>query len=240
MPSASSALTPWSSWLSPTSSQPRRISTPSSEACSVSRRSTVVCGMPRTYGCAVSSPLGDGFAMPAKPKPPTGYCWPSARNRSSRPRWSITSTLRACRPSARTTLVGSASFSSTGACTPCSRNSLASITPVGPPPATITSIITIPISAASRFDRVIVRHEPGLAASPPVRDKLRVAREGRSRAGLAGPISLERPYVERPRGCRPRALALPLRRLSPTELRGSGTAALSDSDQSHPIRVAPP
>jgi hypothetical protein len=34
------------------------------------------------------------------------------------------------------------SFSSTSACRPCSRNSLASIMPVGPPPATITSITT--------------------------------------------------------------------------------------------------
>ena len=33
----------------------------------------MVCGMPRTYGCAVSSRSGDGLAMPAK-KPPTGYC----------------------------------------------------------------------------------------------------------------------------------------------------------------------
>jgi HTH-like domain len=38
------------------------------------------------------------------------------------------------------------------------------------------------------------------------------------------------------RGCPPRALALPVRRMPPTELRGSSSAALSDSDQSHPIR----
>src|SRR5438874_8770630 len=38
------------------------------------------------------------------------------------------------------------SRSSTTTCTPCSRNSLASIKPVGPPPAMITSIITPPIS----------------------------------------------------------------------------------------------
>ena len=42
----------------------------------------MVCGMPRTYGCAVSKRSGDGLGMPAK-KPPTGYCLPSARNRSS-------------------------------------------------------------------------------------------------------------------------------------------------------------
>ena len=104
----------------------------------------MVCGMPRMYGCAVSSRSGAGLGMPAK-KPPTGYCLPSARNRSSRPRWSITSMLRTCRPSARTILVGSASFSSTSTCTPCSRNSLASIMPVGPPPAMITSIMEAPV-----------------------------------------------------------------------------------------------
>ena len=32
----------------------------------------MVCGMPRRYGCAVSSRSGAGFAMPANP--PTGYC----------------------------------------------------------------------------------------------------------------------------------------------------------------------
>jgi hypothetical protein len=150
-----------------------------------------------------------------------------------RPRWSITSTLRACRPSARTTLVGSASFSSTSACTPCSRNSLASIKPVGPPPAMITSIMKIPhltrwnfgqmlravrrrapphlraecpqphreshrrfdvpaspirrqqhthvatpISPSTGFGRRILRHDPGLAARPPVRYMLRVAGSG--------------------------------------------------------------
>ena len=40
--------------------------------------------------------------------------------------------------------LGSASFSSTSTCTPCSRNSLASIMPVGPPPAMITSKIWNP------------------------------------------------------------------------------------------------
>lgn len=90
--------------------------------------------------------------MPAK-KPPTWYCRPCARNRSSRPRWSITSMLRMCSPSERTTLVGSASFSSTSTCTPCSRSSPASIMPVGPPPTMITSIITTLISAGTGFGR---------------------------------------------------------------------------------------
>jgi len=49
------------------------------------------------------------------------------------------SMLRGCRPSERTALLGSASFSSTSTSTSCSRNSLASIIPVGPPPLMITS-----------------------------------------------------------------------------------------------------
>ena len=56
----------------------------------------------------------------------------------------MTSMLRTCRPSERTTLVGSGSRSSTSTPTPCSRSSLASITPVGPPPAMITSITATP------------------------------------------------------------------------------------------------
>src|SRR3954470_8426055 len=137
--------------------------------------------------------------------------------------------LRTCRPSARTYLLGSASFSSTSACTPCSRNSLASIKPVGPPPATITSIMNTPHSTKlalrpaaprgpaartpappprarreshQRFEvsrdpyvdvlrRIphirrswprseILRHDPGLAARPPVRYRLRVGRGGGS------------------------------------------------------------
>jgi hypothetical protein len=58
-------------------------------------------------------------------------------------------------------------------------------------------------------------------------------------AGDCGRVAgQERPRI-RSWGAAERALTLPLRRLSPTELRGSGTAALSDSDR-HPIRVAPP
>ncbi len=105
------------------------------------------CGMARPNGCAVSNRSGHGLAMPAKL--PTLNRSLTARNRSSRPRWSITSTLRTCRPSARDCMVGSANFSSTTVRTPASRNSLASIKPIGPPPATITSIITTPISITS-------------------------------------------------------------------------------------------
>src|SRR4051812_34778316 len=49
------------------------------------------------------------------------------------------SMLRGCRPSERTALLGSPSFSSTSTSTSCSRNSAASIIPVGPPPLMITS-----------------------------------------------------------------------------------------------------
>lgn len=102
-------------------------------------RSVGGCGMPRTYPCAVSSRSGAGLASPAK-KPPSGCLLPSARKRSSNPRWSSISMLRTWRPSARTYGVGSASFSSTSTRTPCSRSSPASIIPVGPPPAITTSI----------------------------------------------------------------------------------------------------
>ena len=133
------------------------------------------CGMPRMYGWAVSSRSGAGLRMPAK-EPPSGYFWPSARNRSSRPRWSMISMLRACRPSERTIGVGSASLSSTSTGTPCSRSSLASHKPVGPPPATITSIMNPPLPRSRFWLRLqILQHDPGLAASPPVRYTLRVA-----------------------------------------------------------------
>ncbi|CAK7283501.1 exported hypothetical protein [Streptomyces misionensis JCM 4497] len=195
MPSASSALTPSASWLSPVSSLPRRSSAPSSTACSASRRSVTGCGMPRTYPCAVSRPCGSGLRMPAK-KPPSGCRRPSARNRSSRPRWSSTSMLRTCRPSARTIPVGSVSFSSTTVRTPCSRSSAASISPVGPPPAMITSIKEFPpctqvtgrtVTGGPPFRLVIVRREGGLAARPPTRYTLRVARSMRSLPFLFSP-----------------------------------------------------
>ena len=124
--------------------------------------------MPSTYGCAVSNRSGQGLLMPAK-KPPTANCWPSARNRSSSPRWSITSTLRTCRPSARTYTAGSASFSSTSACTPCSRNSPASIKPVGPPPATITSIMKIPIQQGCISARCSAQSGGARTPAPPRR-----------------------------------------------------------------------
>lgn len=55
---------------------------------------------------------------------------------------------RGCRPSERTALRGSASFSSTSTSKPCRRNSPTSIIPVGPPPLTAK---TIAITAAA-FD----------------------------------------------------------------------------------------
>src|SRR5919107_5850740 len=113
--------------------------------------------------------------------------------------------LRTCRPSDRTCLVGSSSFSSTSACTPCSRNSQASINPVGPPPAMMTSNMTLPHfatvvfeagrsaraheSALRNFRRLrlrpeILQHYPGLAARPLVRYRLEVARSERLLAVL--------------------------------------------------------
>ena len=143
VPSASSTVTPSESWVSPTSSQPRRISTPSSSACSVSSRSVVVCGMPRTYGWAVSRCSGDGLAIPAK-NPPTGYCLPSARNRSSRPRWSISSMLRACSPSAADHLGRLRRLLQDETLHPLQPQLAGQHQPVGPPPTTITSIISHP------------------------------------------------------------------------------------------------
>ena len=73
-------VTPSSSCSSPTTAQPRRISAPTSAACSASSWSVSVCGMPSTYPWAVSSPVGAGFSMPAKnpwtPPGRIGYCVP--------------------------------------------------------------------------------------------------------------------------------------------------------------------
>src|SRR5437016_8072708 len=59
------------------------------------------------------------------------------------------SMLRGCKPSERTSLLGSASFSSTSTSTSWSRSSLASIIPVGPPPLMITSDMKTPDSASA-------------------------------------------------------------------------------------------
>src|SRR4029077_16846771 len=61
------------------------------------------------------------------------------------------SMLRGCKPRERTSLLGSASFSSTSTSTSWSRSSLASIIPVGPPPLMITSDTKIPDSANTYF-----------------------------------------------------------------------------------------
>src|SRR4051812_30980055 len=60
------------------------------------------------------------------------------------------SMLRTCSPSDRTNGGGSASLSSTSTSTPRRRNSIASIMPVGPPPAMITSSMRPPWCAGSR------------------------------------------------------------------------------------------
>src|SRR5690606_17818255 len=80
------------------------------------------------------------------------------------------SMLRTCSPKPRTLGLGSAPFSSTTVCKPCSRSSAASIMPVGPPPTTTTSILTVP----PPFPRVPVQVQvrdsaarPGACRKPP-------------------------------------------------------------------------
>ncbi len=91
----------------------------------------------------MSIPSGQAAMTPPN-SPPTRNFSLTARNRSSSPRWSMISTLRACRPRPRDSAVRSASRSSTTTPTPCNRNSHASISPVGPPPTTITSTVERP------------------------------------------------------------------------------------------------
>ena len=56
--------------------------------------------------------------------------------------------------------------------TPCSRSSLASIMPVGPPPATITSIMHSPVSRWGVAPAGTLLHDPGLAQAPRHRSSL--------------------------------------------------------------------
>jgi hypothetical protein len=67
--------------------------------------------------------------------------------------------------------------------TPAKANSAADISPVGPPPATTTSINPIPIPHVG-FRTAIVRHDPGLVTSAPVRRIMNMAGE------VARPIGL--------------------------------------------------
>src|SRR4051812_15552285 len=70
------------------------------------------------------------------------------------------SMLRGCRPSERTAVLGSASFSSTSTSTSCSRNSPASIIPVGPPPLMITSTMATPIPELTALRRPTCADSP--------------------------------------------------------------------------------
>jgi len=93
-----------------------------------------------------------GLVMAAK-KPPAGRCLACSRMRSSSPRIAISSRLRICSPTMRTNDTGSVSFSRTSTRTSCSRSSAASIAPVGPHPAMITSNMTGARSAPEAGDQ---------------------------------------------------------------------------------------
>src|SRR6266508_2069718 len=110
--------------------------------------------------------------------PATWATCPCDRKRSAIPRWSRTSMVRECRPPAREPMRSWLARRSTMATsTPANASSPANISPVGPPPATTTacSAIRHPHYRAFWFPPETLLHDPGLAASPPVRCMLRVA-----------------------------------------------------------------
>jgi hypothetical protein len=82
------------------------------------------------------------------------------------------SMLRGCRPSERTSWLGSASFSSTSTSTSWSRSSLASIIPVGPPPLMITSNMKDP--QLQKFTAGNARTAPGRRRSLRPRGRIRL------------------------------------------------------------------
>ena len=102
--------------------------------------------------------------------------------------------VRECRPPAREPMRSWLARRSTMATsTPANANSPANISPVGPPPATTTAWLGHRFDLSARLIRrqqrhafryprfrrfwprpAILRHDPGLAASPPVRYKLKV------------------------------------------------------------------
>src|SRR5713226_10226038 len=111
--------------------------------------------------------------------------------------------VRECRPPAREPVRSWLARRSTMATsTPASANSPANISPVGPPPAITTACSVIAtLRSASRMSLLpflkglaghriwptsaTLRHDPGLAASPRVRDILEVARERDTRLFVA-------------------------------------------------------
>src|SRR4051794_19991036 len=135
--------------------------------------------------------------------PATCATCPCERNRSAIPRWSSTSMVRACRPPAREPARSWPARRSTMATsTPANASSPASISPVGPPPAITTGCSVMgtrrpdpspppPAFRSSRFGRFrpasgVIRHDPGLAASPPVAYTFEVER-GRGPSAPPGP-----------------------------------------------------
>src|SRR3989442_10311857 len=98
--------------------------------------------------------------------------------------------VRECRPREREPVRSWLARRSTMATsTPASASSPANISPVGPPPATTTSWSAIrhPHFLRFWFQPETLMHDPGLAASPPVRCMLRVARSECS-PSLDGPL----------------------------------------------------
>src|SRR3984893_4452313 len=118
--------------------------------------------------------------------------------------------VRACRPPARERSgSGVARRSTMTTSTSARANSAASIIPVGPPPAITTacSVIATPRPDTSTTTHPlrsshfrifwladgIMRHDPGLAASPPVRYKLKVERSGYSPFPLSSAVDGQPP-----------------------------------------------
>src|SRR3954447_14757409 len=93
--------------------------------------------------------------MPAN-RPPAGRRLPCSSMRSSSPRIASTSRLRMCRATMRAKDTRSICFSRTSTRTSCSRSSAASIAPVGPHPAMITSNVLGLSVLEGRDNRVMV------------------------------------------------------------------------------------
>jgi len=140
-----STTTPSSSCSSARTSWPRRISTSSSAARSASSRSISGCWISTARtGLSGSEAKRSGTDPNGNPGigPANGL---PARNRSSSPRRSSTSTIPPTSPFALGSSLGGDLFSSTTGRAPASRSSQASSNPAGPAPTTTTStLMTIP------------------------------------------------------------------------------------------------
>src|SRR2546421_11534180 len=92
--------------------------------------------------------------------------FPSARKRSTTPRWSSTSIVRECRPLERAlSSLKLARRSTMRTSVPASVSSAASIIPVGPPPAITTAYSDIHDSSFPNVCQETLHHTRGLAAS---------------------------------------------------------------------------